>query len=351
MMDDLGSVLARALVIILLVWFVGSSQFFKRRHKKSLAERRQQSAVSHFMRHTVHSLLLKQQAYSTLLPLLDHAPRTSVRNFRAGHVLDCRSCADGAFAIVAPKARSLLPKLTKLAKEHASQWRVDEVSERAALDALVEALLLHVDASAYGRSLTLSDCINCGVGLERGAPFPMIHTDTEWDLWPACGGFQLWYLLSADSACPMQGNMFMVDAASSTGRDPPTAYHFHPSGAVLKARNSGGDAPAPETAPTYGRDKETLCEYASTMECGFAFRYLDLAPGECMLMNRHMLHMSDPRPHLAGRSVDRLALTMRVVLKPPGSGSKSTLMDTTAAAYAGKALPRVFGPGTADWRM
>ena len=263
-LDDLGTILARALVGVLLVWFVGSSQFFKRRHKKSLAERRQQSAVSHFMRHTVHSLLLKQQAYSTLLPLLDHAPRTSARNFRAGHVLDCRSCADGAFAIVAPKARSLLPKLTKLAEEHASQWRVDEVSERAALDALVEALLLHVDASPYGRSLTLSDCIYCGVGLERGAPFPMIHTDTEWDLWPACGGFQLWYLLSADSACPMQGNMFMVDAASSTGRDPPTAYHFHPTGAVLKVRNSGGDAPAPEAAPTYGHDKEVLGEYAST---------------------------------------------------------------------------------------
>jgi hypothetical protein len=91
---------------------------------------------------------------------------------------------------------------------------------------------------------------------------------------------------------------------------------------------------------------QVLGEYASTTECGFAFRYLDLAPGECMLMNRHMLHMSDPRPHLAGRSIDRLALTMRVVLKPPGSGSKTTLMDTTAAAYAGKALPRIFGPGT-----
>jgi hypothetical protein len=64
-----------------------------------------------------------------------------------------------------------------------------------------------------------------------------------------------------------------------------------------------------------------------------------------MLMNKHQLHMSDPRPHLDGRSVDRLAMTMRVILKPPGctATTSAALLDPRAAAYAGKALPQILG--------
>ena len=91
-----------------------------------------------------------------------------------------------------------------------------------------------------------------GMSIERGAPFPLIHTDTEWDLFPGCGGFQLWYLLALDSRCPSQANMFMVSTSMSTGADPPTAYYLDPGGCVLKTRNLGGDVPTPGAPPTYG---------------------------------------------------------------------------------------------------
>ena len=342
--DGLMDACARVLVGGLLVWLVWLMPSPTRRLRA--AELRQQAAVSHFMTKVVHTVLLAQQDYRTLLPQLAGAPRASARDFGPRHRVDCRRSARGAFAIVVLK-RALFHQLTALATAHFSKWAVDPKVERRALDALVKALLQHVDlpegvdARGRDRPLQLSDCIYCGLGIERGAPFPMIHTDTEWDLYPTCDGFQVWYLLAADSTFPAEANMFMIDAAASSGADMPVAYHFQPDGSVLRTRNQGENAPKPGSLPTYGRDKEVLDTYASLAACDFSFRSLDMAPGECMLMNMHQLHMSDPRPHAAGRPVDRLALTVRVVLKPPGSDAATQLLDTTTTAYRGKTLPRI----------
>ena len=242
-------------------------------------------------------------------------------------------------------APGLLSRMAAMVDVHASRrWALDPKQERAVLDELVAAVLPYIDAGGeYGRALTASDFLYCSVGMERGAPFPMIHTDTEWDLFPACDGFQLWYLVAPDSTRPTEANMLLVDAASSSGADPPTAYYFQPGGGVLQARNDGTDAP-PE-------DKERLATHASLDACGLTFRRLDVRAGTCVLMNRHQLHMSDPRPHLAGRSVDRLAVSMRVVLKPPPAGAgagageqhrtAAGMVDAHAPSYAGKALPRM----------
>jgi len=335
---------ARVLVGLLLAWLVWSIPKPARRLRQE--ELRQQAAVSHFMQDVVHNVLLAQQDYHTLLPQLAGAPRASARDFGPGASVDCRRGADGAFAIVVLK-RALFSQLTALSTAHFSKWAVDPKAERAALDALVTALLQHVDAQRYvdargrARLLQLSDCIYCGLGMERGAPFPMIHTDTEWDLYPTCDGFQVWYLLAADSTVPAEANMLMVESAASNGADPPVAYHFQPDGSVLRARNQGANAPTPGAPPTFGRDNELLDSHGSLAACGLSFRSLDMVPGECMLMNRHQLHMSDPRPHAAGRPVDRLALTMRVILKPPGSNEATALLDKAAPAYRGKALPRI----------
>ena len=343
-MDTLLEACARVLVGLLLAWLVWSIP--KSARRLSRAELRQQAAVSHFMQSVVHTVLLDQQDYHTLLPHLAGVPRVSSRDFSPNHRVDCRRGADSAFAIVVLK-RTLLPQLMALATAHFSKWAVDPTVERAALDALVTALLKHVDAlghvdaRARPRPLQLNDCIYCGLGIERGAPFPMIHTDTEWDLYPTCDGFQLWYLLAEDSTIPAEANMLMVQSPESSGADPPVAYHFQPDGSVLRTRNQGEDAPKPGALPTFGRDKEVMGTHDSLAASGLSFLSLDMEPGECMLMNRHQLHMSDPRPHAAGRPVDRLALTMRVIVKPPGSNAGTELLDVTAPAYRGKALPRI----------
>ena len=334
----------RVLVGLFLARLLWTQGFSPRRQLLTKAEQRRQKAVTKFMQHTVHTVLLAQQDYSALLPQIDAARTiaTSSSRSHSQHRLDCRASADGAF-LVAALPKPLLRQMATLAESHLSKWAVDSVRERSALDALVNALLPYVDASSYGRPLVLADCIYCGLGLERGAPFPLIHTDTEWDLFPGCAGFQIWYLLALDSACPSQANMLLVDAATSTGADPPTAYYFSETGEVIKARNDGEGAPV--IGPTGAHSTErVLGTYSSVDECAFSFRYLDLAPGECLLMNRHQLHMSDPRPHMAGRSVDRHAVTLRVVFKPPVSAphAGAALVDASAPSYAGKALPRIF---------
>ena len=297
------------------------------------------------MQHIVHTILLAQQDYHVLLPQLADVKRISAHDFEPNHLIDCRRTADGAFVVV-QLGEALLCRLKSLAASHFSKWAIEPKTERAHLDALVQALLKHVDAPGYTdngrpRPLQLSDCIYCGLSIERGAPFPMIHTDTEWDLYPTCDGFQVWYLLAADSVCPEEANMLMVESTAPTGADPPVAYHFQPDGSVLRTRNQGGDAPKPGTPPTFGRDKEVLSTHPSLAACGLSFRSLHMVPGECVLMNRHQLHMSDPRPHAAGRVVDRLALTMRVILRPPGASATTELLHAAAPAYRGKTLPRI----------
>ena len=88
----------------------------------------------------------------------------------------------------------------------------------------------------------------------------------------------------------------------------------------------------PTGAHSTRETERVLRTYSSVDECAFSFRYLDLAPGECLLMNRHQLHMSDPRPHMAGRSVDRHAVTLRVVFKPHVSAphAVAALVDASA---------------------
>ena len=333
----------RVLIGLLLAWLVW--RLPNRARKLRTTELRQQGSVSHFMQHVVHTILLAQQDYHVLLPQLADARRTSVRDFDQNHQIDCRRAADGAFAVV-PLGQALFYRLKLLATSHFSKWAVEPTMERASLDALVQALLKRVDAPSYmengmSRQIQLSDCIYCGLSIERGAPFPMIHTDTEWDLYPTCDGFQVWYLLESDSVCPDEANMLMVESAAPTGADPPVAYHFQPDGTVLRTHNQGGDVPKPGTPPTFGRDKEVLSTHASLAACGLSFHSLNMIPGECVLMNRHQLHMSDPRPHAAGRAVDRLALTMRVILKPPGASATTELLYAAAPAYRGKTLPRI----------
>ena len=250
-----------------------------------------------------------------------------------------------------------------LARAHGSdKWGVDARAERTVLDALIAPLLRHVDheLTGYDRPLTPADCVYCALGTEPGAPLPMLHTDTEWELFPEYAGFQLWYLLKRDSLCPSQGTLFVVDTTAGNGDDPPTCFHFLPSGEVRKARNGGEAAADADAPPSYGDEKERLATYPSLDAAGLHFRYVDIEPGDCLLMNRHQLHMSDPRPHLAGRDIDRQAISLRVVIRPPSTSTTTSFKHSrhrrharrrppmpvvahaSAPSYRGKALPRMF---------
>ena len=158
----------RILVGLLLAWLVW--RYPKRVRKLSAVELRQQKSASHFMQHVVHTILLAQQDYQTLLPQLAEAPRISAHDFGPDHRIDCRRDADGDFAVVALE-RALFSQLTALATCQLSKWAINPKTERAALDGLVTALLKHVDAPPYvdsrgrARPPQLSDCIYCGLSI------------------------------------------------------------------------------------------------------------------------------------------------------------------------------------------
>lgn len=324
-------------LILLLLWLVARPLRLPTQRKVSTTERRQRQAVSSFMQHTVHAILLRQQDYATLLPRLHAATPISAGSFRLSCKLRLQQQAAGHTVAAMPELRR---RLSALAAAHSSMVAIDPELRLATLEALVSSALRHVDGhELYGRPIELRDCVVCGLGMERGAPFPLLHTDTEWSLFPGHEGFQLWYLLERDCAKPSEGNMFLATAAAAPLGGPPTAFHVQPGGEVLQVQQGTGGSEDAAARPTFGRDKEVLATYRSVDECDFSFRYLDLTPGDCLLMNRHQLHMSDPRPHLAGRPVDRLALTLRVIVKPPGTATVE--MDHTAPGYRGLRLPEL----------
>jgi hypothetical protein len=122
---------------------------------------------------------------------------------------------------------------------------------------------------------------------------------------PDALGFNLWYLLESDETLHGQGNMFLAKTPLLTPKMPPVRFEFHDGGASIVA-NEGG--PHPKTFMT--------CEYMEDLELSFS--YVDAKPGDCLIMSKRTLHMSDPRPHLRGRPVNRLAMNMRVLMRTRG---------------------------------
>lgn len=52
------------------------------------------------------------------------------------------------------------------------------------------------------------------------------------------------------------------------------------------------------------------------------FEYLDMKPGDCMIMSKQSLHMSDPRPHLEGIPSNRRAFAMRIIIQNTTKGEE-----------------------------
>lgn len=369
------------------------------------AERRRLATARHFMEHVVHKLVMRQQHYAWLLPLLAAAPRVGAAAFGAADRVRLRPAAgEGSFKVVA------LPALRRRLGEVADGLAPapDSSLSLTPLDRLVQACLPEVTPpDGYDRDLTLDDCVYVGApGCERGAPLPLLHTDTEWGLLPGAEGFQVWYCLNLDSRCAAEGNLFLADASGASlapgrpslaqgraagagrprparehGAPPPlpwdddesVAFHFAPDGSLRVVANDGSDAPPGE--PTYGATRRQLGGAADAASCGLRFRYVDARPGECLIMSRTTLHMSDPRPWAAGRpAVDRRAVTMRVAIKPPPQqrggraepaaqreGDPSAEVAAAAAreaglqlatghpAYAGKLLPKLVFARDGRW--
>uniref|UniRef100_A0A7S3B575 Uncharacterized protein n=1 Tax=Haptolina ericina TaxID=156174 RepID=A0A7S3B575_9EUKA len=174
-------------------------------------------------------------------------------------------------------------------------------AKAAVLDDLIAAALEHIEV--HGRKLTLDDCYVYSCTQERGAYFPHVHWDTDYLAFPDVDAFQLWYLVANEKPT---GNMFMASTPDLSSSDMPCRYLVQQDGGVVKAHHDTSDEECP------------IKSFSSLEDAGLRFRYLDMRPGDCVIMAKRTLHGSDPRPHLRGETVDRLAMNVRILIKPKG---------------------------------
>lgn len=188
------------------------------------------------------------------------------------------------------------------------------------------------------------------------SPYPFLHYDQDWTLFPDAAGFQVWVLVDA-SELPNAGNLFVAETPELLESDPPLRWDFDERGGATKNTYLGTQFPMP--LKTYG-----------SWERGakLSFRYFNGTEGDALVFSKRTLHMSDPRPHLLRdlreRPPDRLAVSVRAAVKDadgglnfwPGHTSTARLatdpawVDHWMGGGAKKnGLHRVFIPNRHDW--
>ncbi len=163
-----------------------------------------------------------------------------------------------------------------------------EENKQPGIRAVLERVLPHVHVG--NRPLSIDDIVVIDVIAARGAYFPSIHTDIEWEMY-SNAGFQVWMLLENWKE---KGNMFMFESDET----------YDGGGASVKVRNNQlmikKPSPSPEWKPLSIR--KTL--------------YLAFQCGDLVVFNQNMLHMSDFRSN----ADSRLSINFRVLIRKPCGG-------------------------------
>ncbi len=235
-----------------------------------------------------------------LLSQLDATPNISVKDFDANKPVDVSSDAVGQYKLI--NATAHLWSLRKAVDLH-------ETGQSApifkALDSLLISLLPHIRRDQL--SVALQELVYFDMFYERGAYFPLVHTDGNWLQFPGADGFQVWYMMEENDNDG--GNMFMAHTNDLHKDDLPVIYVQSDDGTIMKRINDF-DRSLDNDIP--------VKTFSSFNETGLEFRYLDMHAGDCLIFSKRTLHVSDPRPFLAGLSVKRRALNVRIVLRDKG---------------------------------
>ena len=243
----------------------------------------------------VADVLLHEPPYDALLPAMAAAPHISATTM-SGTTVDARADAVGSYTIIdADRHRAAL---LEVARAHLRSTPLLELQKRA-LDDLMRDILPHVRLGD-GQSPSMDDLLYYGCVMERGAYFPSLHWDTDWNLFPGTDGFQVWYLLEGHADAG-EGNMFVAQTPELRPSDPPVRLVAR-GGRVRKTLNK------------YLFHEPLVAEYGSVDELALRLEYLAMQPGECFVFSKRTLHMSDPRPE----RTTRLALNFRVICRPRG---------------------------------
>lgn len=231
---------------------------------------------------------------SGILPMLSSAPKVALDDFHESELVVVDPEVKDSIKIISSKRLDDM----KLALSHY------EVGQKASMcncvDRIVEEALPHIARLKDGRKVTLQTCVIYALNKERGAYFPSIHWDTDWLQFPGVAGFQIWFLVHniAD-----EGNMFLISTPELHSDDPPMKFVATKDGGMQKQFHDKSKHECP------------LKRFKSIADARLKFQYLDLKPGDCLIMCKRQLHMSDPRLLLKGKKNDRLAVNFRVIVR------------------------------------
>jgi len=246
-----------------------------------------------------HSIMKSGYNHSALLPELNAARTISAASFEHAPRVNVGPKAVQEYKIV--DAQALLKPLLEL-------YRTRVNSEAAALsDMLLKLMLPHIHLD--GKQLQLSDLVFYGFNLERGAYYPDMHWDTDWNMFPNAAGFQLWYMLEEpdEKITGEWGNMFLARTPELLPNDLPLYMRVNEDGSLTKNLHL---MYAMHPVMGWGR----------WQDANLSFEYLRPKPGEVLIFSKRTLHFSDPRPYMHGLKVDRLVMNMRVIVKHPQYG-------------------------------
>lgn len=244
-----------------------------------------------------------KQAYGNIVAALKDAPDVKSVDFTLPLSLNVDRDAVSDWGIV--EMANHIDSMKKLSRLNLN-CKTGRQEAGDILDRLLGDLLPHL--KVRGDSPKLQDCVYFSMQKERGAYFPVIHWDSDWLQFPDADGFQLWYLLENEEPT---GNMFMVETEELKPDDMPVRFLPTMEGGCIKTHHN---LILPEFA---------IKTYNQFSDCKLQFKYLNMIPGDCMVMSKRTLHMSDPRPTLAGMTVNRLAVNVRVIIQSGGSDEKT----------------------------
>ena len=307
----IGKIVAMGLCMTIVVTGLLDENFYlptggSRRSPVAWPHRKVKRAFSKLIMTTITSSILKENNWRPLLPVLNAAPRIGAKDFhdsgsRAGILVNAAHDAVDSWKII-DTAKQFRPRVAACMEDalHGDE-SVEAIREKSAMiDDLVACALPHI--SIPGRApITLDDCYIFSCAQERGAYFPHVHWDTEYLAFPEVEAFQLWFLIENEQPT---GNMFMASTRDLQTTDAPCRYVVQGDNSIVKVHHDASDDECP------------IKRFPKAEDAGLSFEYLDMQPGDCLLFSKRTLHMSDPRPHLDGVPVNRLAMNVRVLVKP-----------------------------------
>lgn len=213
----------------------------------------------------VLKLLLWKQDLEYLIPFLTAAPKINSSSFSTSHRVNLRGC--GSYKIIDAANHLNAVKSLQLAELlDGSESRRKQIEE--VFDGLLSSVLPHLC-----QEIKLEDCNYYGCQVQKNAYLPVIHTDTDWLMFPGHDGFQLWYLLENDDE-KNRGNMFMVKTDAITPLDPPVHFEMARNGFVVKKKADQWKYPVLGKWPQSSIKANNLLN----------FEYLDMKPGDCIIM-------------------------------------------------------------------